>query len=136
MYSSNYNIAGDFMILIIGGAYQGKLKYAKDKYNIKDSDINNLSKESLDLSKKCIYHMEELAFSLIDENKNVIDEVNRIMDNLKDKIIIIDDIFSGVVPIKKDLRIKREEAAKMACLLSKNASSIIRIYLGLDQIIK
>ena len=124
------------MILIIGGAYQGKLEYAKVRYNLKDNDINDLSKESLDLNKKCIYHMEELAFKLVDENKNVLDEVNKIMDNLKDKIIIIDEIFSGVVPISKDLRIKREEAAKMACLLSKNVSSVIRIYLGLNQIIK
>lgn len=136
MYWGNNNFTGDSMILIIGGAYQGKLKYAKGKYNLKDTNINDLSKEELDLSKKCLYHMEELSFKMVDDNKNVTDEINKIIDKLDDKIIILEDIFSGVVPIEKDLRVKREETAKMACLLAKHAKSVIRVYLGLDQKLK
>ena len=136
MCCSNYRFAGDSMILIIGGAYQGKLKYAKEKYNLKDTEINDLSKEKLDLSKKCLYHMEELSFKMVDDNKNVTDEINKIIDKLDDKIIILEDIFNGVVPIEKDLRIKREETAKMACLLTKHAKNVIRIYLGFDQKLK
>ena len=32
------------MILIIGGAYQGKLDYAKEKFGLKDEDIFDCAK--------------------------------------------------------------------------------------------
>ena len=44
------------MILIIGGIYQGKKDYTKDKCNLKDDDFFNCSidKPSIDLNKKVI----------------------------------------------------------------------------------
>ena len=48
------------MELIIGGAYQGKLDYAKEKYSLSEQDIFECSEDKdIDTSKKCIYHYEK-----------------------------------------------------------------------------
>ena len=43
------------MILIIGGAYQGKLDYVKDTFGITDTDVYTCGAKGIDFSKKCIY---------------------------------------------------------------------------------
>ena len=48
------------MVLIIGGAYQGKLDYAKAAYGLKESEIFTCTSQTreIDFSKKCIDHIE------------------------------------------------------------------------------
>lgn len=111
------------MILIIGGAYQGKLAYAKETYNLKDEDICDV-KEGLDLQKKCLYHGEYL------------ESIDDILDDLKDKIIIFEDIFCGLVPIDKELRLNREKKAIIASALARQADKVIRIYLSIPEVLK
>ena len=45
------------MVLIIGGAYQGKLDYAKDTFGITDADVHTCGSEEIDFSKRFIYRM-------------------------------------------------------------------------------
>ena len=42
------------MVLIIGGAWQGKLEFAKREFHLKDSDIYTCSGAEIDFSKPCI----------------------------------------------------------------------------------
>ena len=57
------------MELIFGGAYQGRLEYAKSKYNLRDEDIFFCSEEraEIDLSKPVIYCMEKFLLACIRE---------------------------------------------------------------------
>ena len=48
------------MILIIGGAYQGKLDFAKATFGIVDTDVYFCTDSKIDFSKKCIYRMRSL----------------------------------------------------------------------------
>ena len=43
------------MILIIGGAYQGKLDFAKENFDIADADVHICGAGDIDFSKRCIY---------------------------------------------------------------------------------
>ena len=43
------------MILIIGGAYQGKLDFAKDAFGITDADVHTCGTGEINFSKRCIY---------------------------------------------------------------------------------
>ena len=124
------------MDIIIGGCFQGKLDYAKNKYNLNISDINDLTKEELDLSKKCLYHFEYFAYNASKNTLDTIEEIKRIESLLKNKIIIIDDIFEGVVPIDKEIRKYREEAAKLSAYLVKKSDTAVRIYLGIEEKLK
>ena len=49
------------MILIIGGAYQGKLDFAKSTFGITDQDVYTCTGGEIDFSKRCIYNIEEFA---------------------------------------------------------------------------
>ena len=49
------------MILIIGGAYQGKLDFAKEAFGITDADIYACSTDEIDFSKRCIDQIEEFT---------------------------------------------------------------------------
>jgi len=53
------------MILIIGGAYQGKLEYAKTAFSLKDSDIFTCTGKEVELSRKCVYALEEFCFACV-----------------------------------------------------------------------
>ena len=60
------------MILITGGSYQGKKEFARDKFNLLDSDIFVCSPESaqIDLGKRCIAYKTD-ARCFIDGFDNV-----------------------------------------------------------------
>ena len=51
------------MTLIIGGAYQGKLDYAKEVFGITDGDVHICDAGNIDFSKRCIYKIEEFTYN-------------------------------------------------------------------------
>ena len=54
----------------------------------------------------------------------------------KDKIIISDEISSGIVPLKKEDRMWREETGRCLQYLSKESSCVYRVFCGISTIIK
>ena len=68
----------------------------------------------------------------------------QIYDTMKEKgekyrnmnIIICDDISSGIVPLKKEDRIWREETGKCLQYLSKESSKVYRVFCGIPSVIK
>lgn len=49
------------MVLIIGGAYQGKLDFAKSTFDLSESDVFTCTGGEIDFSKRCIDHIEEFT---------------------------------------------------------------------------
>ena len=129
------------MILIFGGAYQGKLEYAKEHWNVADEDIffceENLT---IDLSKKVIAGLEKYIYACVLEGaepKDVLityDEPNGNL--LADKIWIADDISQGVVPIEPDRRAWREAVGRTLLWLGKESDEVHRVFCGLGQRLK
>ena len=125
------------MILIFGGAYQGKLEYAKEHWNFSDDDVF-FCKENLtiDLSKKVICGLEKFVYACVCkgvETKDVLAEYDVPLD---DKILIADDISQGVVPIEPDRRAWRESVGRTLLWLGKNADEVHRVFCGLGQRLK
>ena len=125
------------MILIFGGAYQGKLEYAKEHWNFSDDDVffceENLT---IDLSKKVICGLEKFVYACVCkgvETKDVLAEYDVPLD---DKILIADDISQGVVPIEPDRRAWRESVGRTLLWLGKNADEDHRVFCGLGQRLK
>ena len=124
------------MILILGGAYQGKRRFAERKFTLKEADIFTCCDESLDLSKSCIDHLEEYTYACIQSD---VDPLAYFLENPKsfrDKILICQDIFCGVVPMDRKLRLWRDATGKLCQYLAGEAEEVYRLYCGLEQKLK
>ena len=133
------------MILIIGGAYQGKLDYAKKEYDIKENDVFMCSAGKsvepgvhpvIDFSKKCVNSIEEFTFACISAGVEPLDYFVEHEAEWQDSILICEDIFCGVVPLGADLREWRQATGRLCKYLSQQAESVIRIFCGLEQKLK
>ena len=120
------------MILIIGGAYQGKLDFAKDTFGITDEEVFICGGEEIDFFKRCIYKIEEFTA----HNEDPIGYFEAHREAWQDSILILQDIFCGVVPMGAENRAWRQNTGRLAQYLSKEANQVSRIFCGLEQRLK
>jgi len=121
------------MILIFGGAYNGKLEFVKEKYDVTNEEIFFCTNENLNFKKKVLCGLHIFTKACVLNNINSLEVLESNIDILKDKIIICDEINSGVVPMDKLDRMWREETGRALQLLSKNSSSVYRIFFGMQE---
>ena len=117
------------MVLIIGGAYQGKTAYAKKTYGIQDTDIFTCLGEALDPSARCLRHLERFALACVRAGKEPADVLAGL--DLSEKILICEDISCGVVPMDAEMREWREAVGRMNAALAAQADTVTRIFCGL-----
>lgn len=120
------------MILIIGGAYQGKLDFARETFSLTPEDIFSCGQGEIDFSRRCIYHIEEFTrhhddpIAFFRENRGA----------WQDSILICQDIFCGVVPMGAENRAWRQNTGRLCQYLAGEASRVSRIFCGLEQRLK
>lgn len=118
------------MILIFGGAYQGKLDFAKKKFGVTDRQVFTCTEGfEADQEAKILCNLEQAFLHLVKQNVNVTDMLAARRDDLKDKIIIIDDISQGVVPMDKTLRAWREATGQGHALSIRRGRRSIQSFL-------
>lgn len=120
------------MVLIIGGAYQGKLDYAKTAFDISDADVFICNGDTIDFSKRCIYGIE--VFSRHCDDPIAYFKAHRAQ--WENSILICQDIFCGVVPMGADIRVWRQNTGRLCQYLSGEATQVSRIFCGLEQRLK
>ena len=109
------------MILIFGGAYQGKLAYAEERFNVGESDV---------------FKIDKWILELIQADMNVEEEIQRFIGNNPDAIVICNDISCGVVPVDPVMRKWREAVGRALAKLSRESSEVIRLFCGIPTRIK
>lgn len=127
------------MILIFGGSYNGKLSFCKEKYKINDDEIffcGKNSVKSFDFSERVICGLHIFVKECIKNNISALEIIKKNIDHLKDKIIICDEINSGIVPMKKEDRMWREECGQSLQFLSKYSEEVYRIFFGIPEKLK
>ncbi len=124
------------MILIIGGAYQGKLDYALYNFNLTTDDVFTCTESNPTLSpdKKIIYNFHLFVLAQIRFRKD--EFIDEILPQLSGKIIISDDISCGIVPTDAQMRAWREMHGRCLVKLSQQANEVIRVFCGLGARIK
>lgn len=120
------------MILIIGGAWQGKLDFAKAAFGITEADVFTCTDGEIDFSKRCICGVEEFAL----HHPDPIGYFEAHREQWQDSILILRDIFCGVVPCSTEERAWRQETGRLAQYLSREAGRVSRIFCGLEQRLK
>ena len=124
------------MVLVFGGAYNGKLDFVKEKFNVNEDDIIYCGVNEIDFSKKVICGLHKFTYNNTLKNKSSLEYIKENINLFKDKIIISDEISSGIVPLKKEDRMWREETGRCLQYLSKESSCVYRVFCGISTIIK
>ena len=112
------------MILIIGGAAQGKLDYVLQKTGYAPDQVAHTPEEAR--SKPVFDGLEQWPH---------LDEGALLAVN-PDLILICDEVGCGVVPVDPAQRAWREDVGRLCCRLAQRAERVERIFCGLPMILK
>ena len=126
------------MVLIFGGAYQGKLDYALANYDVREKDVYQCDMESMriDFDRKVIAGLDKFVLACVKEGINAKECLEDNLDKLRDKILIFDDISQGVVPVDKTERAWREMTGRCMTFLGHEADEVIRVFCGIGNKVK
>lgn len=125
------------MELIIGGAYQGKTDFAKEKFGFSDEDIFVCDKnKNIDFNKMCISHIERYSYFCVEHGIEPAEHFFEHAHNLEHLIVISDDISCGVVPINKTDREWREANGRLLIKLAEKSEHITRIFCKIPAVLK
>ena len=120
------------MVLIIGGAYQGKLDFALNELGVAQEAVFSCGEGDIDFGKSCIYGIEEFTY----HHDDPVAYFKAHKDQWKDSVLICQDMSCGVVPRGADMRRWRQKNGKLCQYLSREAERVSRIFCGLEQRLK
>lgn len=130
------------MELYIGGCFQGKTAYVKNKYpDIKLLDENTFE-ELFDLKGSEVrvwnhFHLAVLKlFQRGMDAEEIKGKILSILDRNENLVIISDEIGNGIVPMEKLQRTYREETGRLLIEIAKRSDHVERIICGMAQVIK
>ena len=116
------------MILLIGGAGQGKLAYALEKTGLGEADV---ARDPVSARTRPIFAgLADWVRAHPGEGLGDLLEVN------PDVVILCDEVGCGVVPVDPSERAWREETGRVCCRLAAAAGQVWRVNCGLGQRIK
>ena len=138
------------MVLIVGGAYQGKITWAKEHYPKLDWIDGETCTEEEIYRCQGIFHFHKYIERLMrkryeekEENVDFIDEficMTDIADRLHrenpDIVIVTDEIGYGIVPIDPFERTYREVVGRVCTRIAKYSESAYRIICGIEMKLK
>lgn len=127
------------MVLVTGGAYNGKLAYVMNEFSVDIKDLCDGSKCEIDeiFLKSGIYNFHLLIRRLIDSGREEeLFELQKRISASDIKYIISDETGMGVIPLDDKDRQYREYLGKILCKISMSCSKVIRVYYGIPQVLK
>ena len=126
------------MVLIIGGSYQGKLDFTRQRFSFADDDIQlcDENTDALDFSRRCIAYIDRFALNRIRSGSEPADAIRTDFGRYEDVIFIVNDISGGVVPMDPVLRAWREACGRMNLKLAREADEVWRLFCGIPQRVK
>lgn len=125
------------MHLIIGGRYMGKLQYALSLYG-GDSTICDLANETPEkmFGARITINLQEGIRSMLKHNLDARRFFEERLSSLGDKILIGDEIGSGIVPSDPFERYWRDETGFIYQALARHAGIVDRLWAGLPTRLK
>lgn len=125
------------MILVFGGAYQGKLDFVREKFGGDKSVFTcGDSAAEVDFSRDIINALHRLVLTQLRNGVDPVEYCKANMPRLQSKIVICDDISCGVVPVDREMRHWREATGRMLNELARHADEVHRVFCGLGMQLK
>ena len=128
------------MIVVTGGAYQGKLDYVKKEYGLEDSDVFECQEGStaVGFDEKAVYHFERYIYALRKAGQDPQRVLNMQLTagRYDGRIIICEDNSQGVVPVDDADRLWREDVGRCMVMLGQKAEKVVRVFCGIPEEVK
>ena len=133
------------MRLIIGGYAQGKLDYAKKKFNVEDKYVFECTlptkeeNEGLNPDGNAtivVSSLHKWIRKRIKEGGRPEEEISSFVKKNQNAIIICDEIGNGIVPMDPFERVYRERTGRILVNLAAEALEVERVVCGIPQKIK
>lgn len=127
------------MVLITGGAYQGKTDIAVKRLCIPREDIVDGENCAVDdvFGAAAVRRFECLVRRVMSEKSRDIRVFAReICEKNPSITVIVTEIGSGIVPLDREERDWREETGRACCVLAEFADLVIRVTCGIPTAIK
>ena len=126
--------------MIIGGAYQGKLAYAKEQNpHVRWTDGKQCKKEAV-FEAEGIFHFEKYIQRMIEKEdwseKEAIDFASELIKKCPDIIIVTQEVGYGLVPVDAFERRYRELTGRICTALAAESDRVDRVVCGIGVTIK
>ena len=116
------------MMLIVGGAGQGKLSFALRRSGLDASQVTEDPRAG-----------KPIVTGLADWMRGEADPLpvlEALILERPDVILLCDEVGCGVVPMDPEDRAWRERVGRTCCALAERADCVIRLYCGIPSILK
>lgn len=124
------------MILIFGGAYQGKLDYAKKNFEI-ETVCDCSDGAAPDFAADAIYGIDGFVKQCaIRRCESAADWFDQRREAWQDKVLIMTDVSQGIVPMERELRAFREMNGRLMLRLAAEADEVHRVFCGIGKRVK
>lgn len=141
------------MKLIFGGAFQGKLEYARKNFDIKSvhdcgagvspdaTAVVGAGAEAFagtepDFSKDAVCALERFVLKCVRDGVESADYFRENKEKWQDKVLILTDVSQGIVPMDAELRAFREMNGRLMLYLANEAEEVIRVFCGIGKKVK
>lgn len=110
------------MILVIGGAYQGKLTWAVEKFHLRC--LCDLA-EGFVPDMQCYYHLEAWT------------KTHEALPELPPEAVVISrEVGCGIVPMDAEVRAWRERHGQTLRTLAQQSAKVFRVFCGIGEELK
>lgn len=124
------------MILITGGAFQGKREFArtlkKDAREVEGALLNQESLAQAEVVTDFHMYIQELLM----EGKDAQEEVKQLLGRKPELILTVAELGCGIVPADAFDRKYRETVGRICCEIAKEAEAVYRVTCGIGMRIK
>jgi adenosylcobinamide kinase/adenosylcobinamide-phosphate guanylyltransferase len=114
------------VILVIGGLASGKRAYVTKEFGFSDAEMADAALDG----RPVLYNLQELVSASLDTVDTLLPAL------LGKKVVICNEVGSGVVPVDKTERAAREATGRLCVELADNAEKVVRLCCGLPTVIK
>ena len=126
------------MILVIGGAYQGKKDWVQGRYRLEESDWadgDSCSKEDL-FQARAVNRFHLFVRRSVEEGRDLSDFADTLKKRNPSLIIVKNEIGCGVVPMDPLERKYRDQDGRLSEKLAAHCDTVVRVICGIGQVIK
>lgn len=126
------------MILVIGSSFQGQLGYVLNEFRLTAKDVADGDLIGFDTitDYKVIDKFHLTVKRLYEGGLNIDEFVAKCFASKTLKIIVADEIGSGIVPLEPDIRELRDEIGQILQIIASKSEKVVRICCGLPVVIK